>query len=261
MGRTIGNLGMSVGTSLALEGEVGKLLSSMDNFLINFRTLVRNAIESYASEDNPSTEDIVNNVKEDLIAVLKFVDTHKGQKQILFDVYNPSYDSRDRKFKYALLKTPKTDKQKAKETLIKNVITLFKKNNAGVLRETDCEIKDFIGRALILTHHVMDLTFTNAYARLYLLESYTGYVKTYVTWRTKLTNGNELHNIPFNRLTLQIFGDKGTDFFTHSSAVKALLNEVAKSHRWTTGTSYEKVKSDIRGLPKSVDRDGLILMF
>ncbi|UYE93445.1 hypothetical protein [Shewanella phage FishSpeaker] len=261
MSRTLGNLGISVGTSAALEGELTKTLSSMDNFFINFRTLVRNAIESYASEDSPSVDEIVKNVKDDLMGVLKFVDTHRGQKQILIDVYNPSYKSRESKFKYAILKSPKTDKQKARAKLFEEVISLFKKNNSGVLRETDCEIKSFVGRALILTHHVMDLTFSNSYSRLYLLESYTGYIKTYVTWNTKLTNGSELHNIPFNRLTLQIFGDKGTDFFTHSMAVKALVNELATSHKWTTGTSYDKVKSDIRGLPKSVDREALIMMF
>lgn len=261
MARTVGNLGISVGTSLAFEGEAGKLLSSMDNVFINFKTLVRNAIESYATEDNPSVDDIVKNVKDDLMGVLKFIDSAKGHKQILIHVYCPSYKSRDVKFKHALLKTAKTEKQKAKETLTNNVVSGFKKSNPGVLTETDCELKTFVGRALVLTHHVMDLTFTNAYARLYLLESYTGYAKTYVTWYTKLTNGSELTNIPFNKLTLQIFGDKGTDFFTHNMAVKNLVLELATSHRWTSATSYDKVKSDIRGLPKSVTRDALMLMF
>lgn len=261
MGRTVGNLGISVGTSLAFEGEAVKLLSSMDNVLINFRTLVRNAVESYAKDDRLDAKQIASEVKDDLIGILKFIDTNKGQRQIIVEVYNPSYSSRERKFKHALLKSPKTEKQIAGDKLAKDIIALFKKENAGVLTETDCELKSFSGRALILTHHVMDLTFSNATTRLYLLESYTGYAKTYVTWHTKLTDGGSLHNIPFNRLTLQIFGDKATDFFSHRADVKAIVLKLAEKNHWTTATSYDKVRSDIRGLPQSVDRDGLMLMF
>lgn len=259
MERTVGNLGMSVGTSLAFEGEGIRSLRTVDNVHVNLRTVIRNAIEAF-DKVVPDTKQAYEASKQDLIKIAEVIEKNRDNKPILFKVYYPSYKSLESKFKHALLKKPKTSKQVARHTLVEGVLKLFKKNNASLLELVDSTPPRFNGKAFIITHHAVDLVLSPSPTRLLLLESHTGYVKPYTLWNTKLTDGNNLHNIPLNKLTIQIFGDKSTDFFSHSSKVKDLVKSIATKRNWTTGTSFEKIKTDIRSLPQSVDKAALLLM-
>lgn len=76
--RELGTLGMSVGTSLAFEGTISKEINSTDTVLINLRTLIRNASQSYTESPNLNVDQITSDVKQDLVKISQWIDTNRG---------------------------------------------------------------------------------------------------------------------------------------------------------------------------------------
>ena len=111
-----------------------------------------------------------------------------------------------------------------------------------------------------MTHHVVDLVTTSSMARLFLLESYTGVVKDFTQWYTKLTGGDKLHYIPFNALTLQVFGDNSVNFKSSSHGIKELVKKIALEAKWTSATSISRVRNTIGNIAQGADKAGLLMM-
>lgn len=260
--RTVGALGMSVGTSLAFEGESVTSILSSDTILFNLRTLIRNAHQAYEKDDRDAfkVDQIVADVKDDIVKLAKWINENRGTRPINMVVYAPSYDGLKYKFKKAELWEPKTEKQKAFVKLSDDVSAILVREYKTLIHEVNCQFPTFSGQGIVLTHHAVDLTLSNSVMRLYLLESYTAALKPYTQWYTKLTGGEELFNMPFNRLTIQIFGDRSTNFRSQSLQVKNLVKELAQQAKWTSATSYDRVKATINGLGHSPTKVGLQMM-
>jgi len=207
--RTLGAYNLSVGTSLALENEASNELGLTESFLVNLRTLVRNVMAAYESKDTITFDQVLKDTRSDLGELARWLDQNAAGRTLSFIVYYPTYKSLASSYPKADLVTPKTRKPKAQEAvgLLERVCDALYKQYPKQIQRTDVSLPKFDGRGLIITHHTVDLTFTPSITRLKLLESYTGVAKPYTKWYTKLTGGNKLYFIPFNRLTIQVFGD------------------------------------------------------
>lgn len=260
--RSVGGLGMSVGTSLAFEGPGASSVRSSDTVLFNLRTLIRNAQESY-EKDDPEYKDvdqIVKDVESDIVILSKWLEQARAGKVIKMVIYYPTYALIKLKYKHATLWEPTTELQKAKAALSAAVAKKLMSKYEKLITQTIMGMPEFKGMGIVMTHHAVDLAEERGYSRLHLLESHTGLLKPFTQWYTKLTGGKELHNMPFNRLSIQIFGDNSTNFRSSSIGIKNLLKKLAEEHNWTTATSLSRVRSTISNLPQGVDRAGLMMM-
>lgn len=257
--REVGTLGMSVGTSLAFESEGSDAIVSADTLLFNLRTLIRNAYHAY--ENPPSAKEVIKAVKDDIIKIGKWVESRRGTRPISMVLYYPSYRGLDKLFSKADLWKPTKEGQIKYDALLKEVGKALCDEYKTLIKQTDCSTPNFSGVGIIMTHHTVDLVLVDGITRLYLLESYTGNLKPYTQWFTKLTGeSKDLFYMPFNRLTIQVFGDKATNFKSSSLGIKNIVKQIAQDAKWTTATSYERVKFTIRNLPSGVDKAGLLMM-
>lgn len=260
--RSTGALGMSVGTSLAFEGQGAADIVQADTVLFNLHTLIRNAHQSYEKTDKEAFDanTIAENVSSDLRLIGDWIDKSRNRKPIQMVVYCPDYDELSRDFPKAKLWEAKSDKQKAYVKLDEAVVKKLKDQYGKLINPQRRGMPEYTGRGIVLTHHVVDLTFVKGVGRLFLLESHTGLIKPFTLWYTKLTGGSELHYMPFNRLTIQVFGDRSTNFQTSSLGIRELVKKLAQDHKWTSATTLSRIRSTINGLPQSVDKAGLLLM-
>lgn len=260
--RQLGGLGMSIGTSMCFENEAPATIRTTDSVLINLWTLTRNAQQSFLRDDPDSTspEKIAAAVDDDLAKISNWLNETRGTRPISLVVYYPTYKSLDRKFNKADLWEPKSDLQKANAKLMKESSEIVYKKYEKHITRNDCDLPEFGGKALIITHHVVDLTLTNSTTRLYLLESHTGLIKPYTQWYTKLTGGDNLYYMPFNRLTIQVFGDKSTNFKSSTHGIKMIVKNLAEQSKWTSATTMDKVRKNINSLPGGIEKAGLLLL-
>jgi len=260
--RALGALNMSVGTSLAFEKDANDVMQETNSLLVNLRTLVRNVMQSYDKSDELIKDDIIKDTKSDLTELARWLTNTVTKRSLAFVVYYPTYKSLPSIYSKADLvsKDTRTPKAKAFNDMLESVCAELLKQFPKQIVKTDTQLPKFDGKGVIITHHVVDLTMTTGITRLKVLESYTGTVKPYTLWYTKLTGGKELYYMPFNKLSIQVFGDKAINFYSSKLALKKIVEELATSKNWTAGTSYSKVRSDINGLPSSITKAGLKLL-
>lgn len=261
--RSLGALGMSIGTSLAFEGDAAGTIRSSDTVLFNLFTLIRNAFDAYENKeekDKLKADQLMEDVVGDLKVIARWIEEARKTKPITLTVYYPTYFSMKFRFPHAKLKEAKTEAQKHYDVLSKKVAKEVYAKFDKIIVKTDVGMPAFKGRGIVLTHHVVDLALVDAAARLTLLESYTGKLKPYTQWFTKLTGGDELYYMPFNRLTIQIFGDRSVQFFSSSHGIKELVKKLAQDFGWTSATTLARCRMNINSLPTGVDKAGLLMM-
>ena len=260
--RTLGSLGMSVGTSLAFEEMPAGGLVRVDSFLVNIRTLVRNAQQAYEvkSSNYNNVEVIYKDVKKDIELLAKHLNNLRGNSPRTLTLYYTKNEGFKSKYPFAVLWEPTTERQKAFHYVAKQITTKLLKEYKDVITVINVGVPSYMGQGVVLTHHPIDLAECNSIGRLKLLESHTGNLKGYTEWYTKLTGGNDLFYMPLNRLTIQTFGDKSTDFKSQSQGIKDIVKDLAVKKKWTSATSFAKVKSDINSLPYDINKAGLLKM-
>lgn len=104
---------------------------------------------------------------------------------------------------------------------------------------------------LLLSSFVIDLLSAARFPSITLLESYTGKLKKRPEWFTKLNLRSTKENpveIPFNKFTIQIFGDKSGAIQGASRQLRSAVREMAMKDHWTPVTSTEKIKYSISKL-------------
>lgn len=100
------------------------------------------------------------------------------------------------------------------------------------------------GTVAMLTHYPSELLWKDQFARLLLLESNTGKLKPWNLWYTKLNGVTEGTPLPFDKFTLQVFGD-GVMIEPQPRGIKAQLKTLAESKRWSPITKPDKMHYDI----------------
>src|SRR5690606_9561418 len=96
------------------------------------------------------------------------------------------------------------------------------------VRYYDVYIEGKFQDTMLLTHIPVDLLSADRFSKLVLLESHTGAIKPHLSWYTKLTNGKELFRMPFNRFTLQVFGDNGVHFAPMPMKMKQAVKDISE---------------------------------
>lgn len=270
--REVGNLPLSIGTSLAVEviggGSEETPPSPEREFLpeelwINLRTLFRNLYNGMNPELRRGVlgSHFIPTMLQEIEQIFTYVsDVRQDQTKVIF--YHCSYRSMGREFPRAKLKEASTELQRLYAALEYEVCeTILKEHKETFdIRTFDIKIIGSSRHAWVMTHAPVDLLWNRSFSKLVLLESHTGALKTRTQWYTKLTNGKELHRIPFNRLSLQIFGDNSTHFLSMPQAFKKPLLELSEQYHWTQATTMEKIRYNISGMSDHFGKQILLEM-
>lgn len=261
--REVGQLPVSIATAVALET---LLLSDNrnewpDELWINIRTLFRNLMGAIDSDLKKRV--LADHLVPTLVTEMQFIAEQipastEGKTKVVY--YHCSYKDLTLKLPNALLRNANTDLQRQYLALENSTMDLlFKKSKTGEITfkefKTDIDGKD--AKAIIITHSPCDLLSAKTFSRLKLLESHTGAIKGKSEWNTKLTNGKELTRIPFNKFTLQVFGDNNTYLSAMPIKIRNAVLEIAEEYKWTPVTTMDKIKYGIDGMRDHFGREYL----
>lgn len=243
------NIPVSVGTALAIEAL--KDNQRYDSIWINVRTLYRNVLHSIEDTEKRAMFTDPKNRLEAAAAIGKAISQEKEIIQNYLNgrvdgvrLYLLGYTDLAKKFPHAKLKLPETDNQKAYWGLMDSVIdeVLNDDYDQEIRWDKGSELEGEPTRSVIITSHPVDLLSRTKFRDLRLLESHTGAVKPKSQWYTKLSDGRGLPNIPFNRFTIQVFGDGPLQFNRWSIKLRQSIGELAHNNRWTAVTTMDRIR-------------------
>lgn len=259
--RVVGNYNISISTNMALDGlynripdrpRVNPIPASLGNAVyFNLRTLFRNAWGSFQSADAPniSADKYVDILEQEMNIIVNVLSEEEPPLEAFF--YAPSYSKLHREYPNAELKNIKTDKMNHKVLMENLVVAKLMEIESGQVPiiKNDVEIKtDVPYKAFFVTHYPVDLLHTSGFNKTYLLESHTGIVKGPDKWYTKLSvkniDGGE--RIPFNKGTIQFFGDSGGMFKSQPLSAKKRMAEVAVKYKWNQQTTRSRILDTLR---------------
>jgi len=257
LSREVGSLPVSIGTSLAFENVFERnALEQYDVVLINLRTMVRNFYSAFKS----GVGEQVDPADAALIVIDELQTLVSQFKKAMPVVYVSNYSDLESFLPGCVPMVHRGEKRIIMNALEEDAVAAILKQ--GTLRvecfET-CKLEFKVkGRALLFSHVVTDLFIRYDFTTLDLLESYTASIKERHEWYTKLTNGKELTCMPFNKFTLAVFGDKSVYISPQGLSVRRRLLALAEAENWTTITSMEKIRSDLKKVESGEIKDILI---
>lgn len=250
--RAVGQFPLSIATSLAFESAFGILpeaptdtpeIRNRDVVVVNIRTLFRNILGSVATEDKAKLSEytIAECVSAEMRVIETLVSEHSdGRASAGF--YHCSYKDIVSDFPRSIPRTANTPGQKIYQAMEGAVIKLIKTNviTTPPILWFNRKFPESKSKALMLSHYPVDLLQRYKFDALSLLESHTGAIKPPVLWNTKLHNGRELEVIPFDRMTLQLFGD-GILFAPMPIKIRKRVYNIAIKKNWTPATTKDYV--------------------
>lgn len=264
---------ISVGSSVPIESILGSsgFLSftplykkhNIDALWINVSTLVRNIINAYAGDKkalldyNPPINGKVRfrftptnkhrKLANALIDEMDIIQEAIGDKlRVVF--YCSRYEQFALYYPHAKLRYG-VDSKPTELQLATAQTILTASELAAIDDKRITEYKNKIttreeGIACMLSHYRYDLLSQDNFRGLFLIESYTGKLRSRTEFGEKLADGN-LTNMPFNDATIQIFGD-GEWFKSQDNKTKQAVLLVAKERRWDSMTTKEKMRTDLK---------------
>lgn len=252
--REKGQYPLSIATSLALEGAMGihedhpvdgpPPILSYESIWINIRTLFRNIHGSMPNDSNAQLlqNDYADAMFEEVQVIKGILEQNANRIQVFF--YFCTYDSLSKKYPYGRFKEATTPKQVAFATLEKNTLTQFiaKCRIMGIeVKAFDLYIQGNGTKTLLLTHYPIDMLHMVRANQLTLLESHTGKMKRLHRCNSKLLNGKDLIRIPFDRMTIQLFGDSGHLFAPYPISTRRRVLEIAEKYQWNANTTQHRM--------------------
>jgi hypothetical protein len=257
--REMGDISVSIGTSFAIQSLFNKHpdkkpekylpAARVDGIYINVRTLLRNMFNATETSRILTTKpkDYLTALKSELTDIKAYIDSQEGSKLKVY-FYLPTYASLHKEFgKTAELRIPKTDLQKQKLEIEKEVFGKLEQELLSLDEDkryvniTDMGVKPSnreIG--LLLTHYPVDLLYSPGFSKLLLIESHTGQIKGENEWYTKFS-ATATERIPFNKAMLTFFGDSGGMFKPQHHKARDALMSVADKYKWTYQTTRDKI--------------------
>lgn len=260
--RELGQYPLSIATSLAMESVTGihpeinrdtVLLQGYDTLWLNTRTLFRNvrgAAQAVSGFEKVTPEEYAEVMINEIESIIDITSNNTNGKTKVM-LYYSNYAKVEHMHKHAQVRKDNTDIQKAYTALSKRVHSaLFK-----LIRDMELPftgVDDIVdskmpSKNLFLTNYAYDLLAHNSLFGVTLLESHTGAVKPKAMWHTKFVDGKSLPMIPFNRLFMQIFGDKET-FKPMDKKLRNDIIEIAKKYRWNNSTTKSMIDYGIRSM-------------
>lgn len=246
----VGFYPMSIGTSLAIEGlnGTGERVDTNKGFdtkwfgalFVNLRMLVRNAIGSfpYAEQNSLTNREIIPMVERDFEGITKY-----APEELEVVPYICSHKSINKEFK-GKFKQYETDKQKIAIAIEESAIKKLEEKYSDTLTHFDIQLKGD-KRTILLTHHPIDLLSASKFPELVLLESHSGKLKSAKDWSTKLRTLEAPEVVPFNKVTLQLYGDNNM-FMPQQKKLRDVLLKIGQKKRWNATTSQSSMLLDVR---------------
>ena len=225
-------------------------IKSADYVYVNVRTLYRSIHGSLADGDENITpaemavflEEEINNLNILFARVFKII------AEVVF--YFPSYSSLREYLPHARLKDHQsTPIQKRRSKLESDTYAFYVENNTAPLHRFDCEITPVSGspKILMLTHQPIDLLSAHNFRELHLLETNTGKVKSKSKFSTKLNKRkDESVFIPFNKMTMTVFGDGNKMVKPYAPTPKKELLAIARKYNWNSMTTIDRLRRTLR---------------
>lgn len=246
--RAVGkDLPFSVAISKPIEGHLIKENLEFDAVWLNVRTIFRAYHSAYGSDERPNKSDMIQGFLEELSDLKPFIE------QLGYDVhvYYPMYQNILKYFPDANPKLNTSPKQRIYADWENSAIEIAVKEGL-VDQVCNYGISGHKGKTVMITHYPSDLLSLYNFGDLTLLESNTGSLKIKSEWNTKLGAPKDIApRLPFNLLTLQVFGDKAKLFSSLKSLkAKKTLLELAEKKKWTPYTTKTKITLDIKSLEK-----------
>ncbi len=268
--RELGQLQISIGTSLAIEGFLGihpsqprlpSIRREVTELWINLATLIRNFYASMTVEQQEQVElnDVVFIITDEMRIIESTVRSHTtGKVDVVY--YHSNIDRLNKQFPKAVIKTPSTLRQMALDesmkSTMKGLIQTLRYENIPFI-----EIEDrpsvSMNVVTILTHYPHELLWDTRFNSLILLESHTGRLKQKSLWNGKLSGVSIEDRIPFNEVTLCIFGDNVL-FKGGPIKDRKLIRELGEKNRWNIVTTVSKMKHDVNTKLDSNDRTRIL---
>ncbi len=246
------NVPISIATGIAIESSLGLLeeandehapVLDRDQLIINISTLFRNFIGSIPTEKRGFLTPFT--LAESLAGEMRVIEQvinegSEGRCMVVF--YHCSYDTLYKKFTKSLPKISNTVLQKDYDSLEKATLGELKESilSKPPIEYYDVKIALKGGKTLMLSHYPVDLLNRYNFQSLSLLESHTGAIKPPQIWYTKLKDGKDLKIIPFDRMTMQMFGD-GVHFSPMPIKIRKLLYNIAVKNKWTAITTKDMI--------------------
>ena len=254
--RTMGEqvVTLSIGTALILEETLlqDKIPGDPKAVFFNVRTLFRNFWNAYPNDNRDNVRDMVIPFKEELDTLGQMInDIGLG-----FYFYYPTYDSLGKILPNAVIKkdeTPKSIEYSIAEDIIKRACKTNKEVNF-----VDVFIPPWNGDILLVSHYPVDLLNRYKFKSMKLLESHTGAIKDPKVWNSKILSP-DLRYLPFNPLTLSIFGDKSNLLRAQKTRVyRQTIIQMAQADKWTPLTQKDKIVNSIKKLRDREVRDWML---
>ena len=260
--REVGQLPLSVGTSLAIELFTDRKdpehperylpkPPAPEQLWVNLRTVFRNIYGAIDSElkKRVLADHFVPTFLNELEFIKSIVNEQTlGRTQVVF--YHCSYMDLAKRFPKAIHKPLNTDLQKIYFATEQGTIT-----DALKLLGPDIDLRQFESKLTgdsrvtwLLSHVPVDLVSLNRFGRVTLLESHTAKLKERLDWNSKLTSGSQHPTLPFNAFTLQLFGDGGLYFSPMPLKIKRVVLDLAEKYRWSPATTEDKIRYSIQSL-------------
>lgn len=263
-GRELGALPISVGTSLALEAYKTDPKQHYLHLYVNVHTLFRNLYTSLQAVDAERISKVAwaETLVEEIELLKRIVLETNPNLTVIY--YAPTYDNLHKLLPKALFRPVRTAKQIHYKEVSDDVIKSLKfflprlatsKIGIEFVENQPPTIKN---HSLVITHFAVDLLACPWNAR--LLESHTGKVKDRSQWSTKLAGSLDYSIIPFNKLTLTVFGDNSL-IAPQPQVARKDLYAVAVEKKWTPVTTYDYVQRSVKAMRDYGMRDLFTSMF
>lgn len=259
--REKGAIDISIGTALGIQAACGiaedgtKKISppllEYDRLLINIRTLFRNVYSLVDKTLRMSVDyDSLITVMMSEVRVINAVIEQYVGSGVKVEYYACDYNHLTRFYRLARFKDVSTDLQKIYSVIENKAVELMFKQ----LREEGIKVYHFDtslnveerNKTLIITHLPVDLLSSTYFDKLDLLETHTGTIKKKTEWNTKLKNGKDTPRIPFDKMTIQMFGDSGGLFLPYPIKYRKALIDIAEKYKWTSTTTKSRIKLTVK---------------
>lgn len=236
-----------------------------DELWINFRTLFRNITGAMDASENKNitARELAYAVMEEYAIIKGVLEDHGFPTQVF--LYACTYRSIPKQYRMGIIKEGMTTLQAAYARLENDAIEavyqeLGQQND--MLLSFDTSIIAHPKRTVLLSHFPVDLLNITAVQDLALIESHTGKLKRRNQWNTKLKEGNmDISRIPFDRMTIQMFGDKGNLFLAQPKVYRAKLVELSILYQWTPLTTKERIKQCVELAKEPLLMDAVYRMY
>lgn len=246
--RTVGDVVyISRGTAMAIEKVVldeDGTYNKYDSLWVNVKTLARNYHGSFTVKDSiPNVDGLCVGFKTEIDTIIDlFVDINMD---LVLYVTEDDVKEISSLFPDAKVKTKFGVKALIADDLMVAMVDSVILTNDDI-KKFGVRVKADGEKSLMLSHKPIDLLSHKRFGKLTLIESHTGKLKNKSEWISKLTSNDEYANLPFNSMTLQLFGDKGTMFKSLGVKYVKEVVAVATEKHWSALTTNDKIKQNLK---------------